>query len=264
MKTTTTYPSFAVKQFSLNGVMSLFFMLVFYSAFAQSPAQLFDIANNAYKSKNYDLSITAYQQLIDKNYKTPEIYYNLGNSYYKKDQIGLAILYYEKAHKLAPADDDIRYNLKLANLKTVDRLGTVPQLSIIEKWDHFTSSRSSRSWAIISIVFVWLALIGFAVFLFISSYRRTGFYTGLALLFFAAFFAYLSYGQTQAEYGTDQAILTAANAYIKSAPDASGTDLFMIHEGIKLNILDKVGDWSKVRIADGKVGWIQHNTYSVI
>jgi tetratricopeptide (TPR) repeat protein len=263
MKSLITYIAAAAKIFS-RSVLIVLCALSVLQVSAQSPTQLFEAANTAYKNKNYDLSIEAYNKLIEQGYKTSEVYYNLGNAYYKKEQIGLAVLNFEKAHKLAPSDEDIRYNLKLANLKTVDRLSPVPQLSIVEKWDHFISTLSSQGWAIVSIVFVWLALIGFTVYLFVTSWRRTGFYTGLVLLVFAAFFGSLSYTQTHSEYGADQAILTSTNAYIKSAPDASGTDLFMVHEGIKMNILDKVGDWSKVRLADGKVGWVQRTAYAVI
>lgn len=245
-------------------VCVLFVFCAWLTVHAESPVQLFDVANTAYKNKNYDLAIEAYTKLLDQGYKTSEVYYDLGNAYYKKDQIGQSVLNYEKAHKLAPSDEDIRYNLKLANLKTVDRLIPVPRLSVVEKWERFIASRSSHSWAVVSIAFVWLALICFAVYLFVTIFRRTGFYLGLVMLLFAVFFGTLSYTQTQAEYGADQAILMTANAYIKSAPDASGTDLYMVHEGIKMNILDKVGEWSKVRLSDGKVGWIQRTTYAVI
>ena len=258
------YSSRLVSMPSLRRVVFFLFTFCVCFAYAQSPTQLFDIANAAYKNKNYDLSVEAYQKLIGQGYKSAEVYYNLGNSYYKNNQIGLSVLNYEKAHKLAPSDEDIRYNLKLANLKTVDRINPVPLLTVVEKWDHFITSQSSHSWAIVSIAFVWLALISFSIYLFVSSFRRAGFYLGLFLLCSAGFFAWLSYAQTQAEFGANQAILTTANAYVKSAPDASGTDLFMVHEGIKMNILDKVGDWSKVRLADGKVGWIQHSSYTVI
>lgn len=263
MKSIATYHSWVAHLIS-RSIMTVLFAMGLFGAHAQSATQLFEAANTAYKNKNYDLSIEAYNKLIEQGYKTSEVYYNLGNAYYKKEQIGLAVLNFEKAHKLAPSDEDIRYNLKLANLKTVDRLSAVPQLSVVEKWDHFISSQSAQAWAITSIAFVWLALIGFAIYLFSPGWRRTGFYTGLVLLIFALFFGSLSYAQTHSEYGADQAILTATNAYIKSAPDTSGTDLFMVHEGIKMNILDKVGDWSKVRLADGKVGWILHTSYSVI
>jgi tetratricopeptide (TPR) repeat protein len=263
MTSIATYQSLVTRLISRSVLIVLFTMRLF-CAYAQSPVQLFEAANTAYKNKNYDLSIEAYNKLLEQGYKTSEVYYNLGNAYYKKEQIGLAVLNFEKAYKLAPSDEDIRYNLKLANLKTIDRLSPVPQLSIVEKWDHFIASLSSQGWAIVSIVFVWLALMGFAVYLFVTSWRRTGFYTGLVLLVFAAFFGSLSYTQTRSEYGADQAILTSTSTYIKSAPDASGTDLFMVHEGIKMSILDKVGDWTKVRLADGKVGWVQRTNYTVI
>jgi tetratricopeptide (TPR) repeat protein len=231
---------------------------------AESPEQLYSISVDAYKNKDYQQAIDANQKLLSEGYRNAAIYYNLGNAYYKTDQISQAILNYERALRLAPSDDDIRFNLKLANLKTVDRINPVPQLYLVTKWESFISSGSSRSWAIFSVVSMWLALVAFALYLFIERIRRAGFFMGMGLVFLSLFFFYLSYIQSQAEYGTGQAILTATNTYIKSAPDASGTDLFMIHEGVKLNILDKVGTWSKVRLADGKVGWVEQGTISVI
>ena len=231
---------------------------------AQNPQQLYTIGADAYKAKNYQQAIDAYQKLLADGYHTPEVYYNLGNAYYKSDQISQSILNYERALRLSPSDDDIRFNLKLANLKAVDRVVPVPQFFLFAKWNNLVTARSSGSWGIIAVVCVWLALIAFAIYLFVASMRRVGFYSGLALLFFAGFFVYLSYTQSQAEYGSNQAILTATNTYIKSAPDASGTDLFIIHEGAKLYILDRVGVWSKIRLADGKVGWLDQKTFTVI
>lgn len=231
---------------------------------AETSTQLFDAANTAYKNKDYDLAIAGYNKLLSQGYKTAEVYYNLGNASYKKGAMGQAILSYERALRLAPGDEDIRYNLKLANQKTVDRLIPVPQLAIVQSWDHFVESRSSRTWGILCGVCVWLALAGFAAYLFVRSIRRLGFYLGAVLLLFAGFFGSLAYSQSRAEHGADQAILTTDSAYIKSAPDASSTDLFMVHEGIKLQLLDHVGEWAKVRLSDGKVGWIQQATYTVI
>ena len=247
--------------------MSVIMIYCLLSAFyvsAEPASKLFNIATDAYKVKNYPQSIDAYQKLLSDGYRNASVYYNLGNSYYKTDQISLAILNYERALRLAPSDDDIRFNLKLANLKTVDRIIPVPQLYIVSKWRSFAGSQSSRSWAIFSVVCLWLALIAFAIYLFIGSMRKSGFFSGALLILFSLFFFYLSYSQSQAEFGAGQAILTATNTYIKSAPDASGTDLFIIHEGVKLNILDRVGEWSKIRLGDGKVGWVQQNTFTVI
>ena len=239
----------------------LFFVL---SVCAETPEQIYTIGIDAYKSKNYQQAIDANQKLISEGYRNAAVYYNLGNAYYKTDQISLAILNYERALRLAPSDEDIRFNLKLANLKTVDRITPIPQLYIVAKWESLVSSASSKSWAVFSIACMWLALVAFALYLFIGSIRRAGFFAGTALVFLSLFFFYLSYVQSQTEYGAGQAILTAPNTYIKSAPDTSGTDLFMIHEGTKLNIMDKVGTWSKVRLADGKIGWVEQGTFSVI
>jgi len=247
----------------MTGIV-LFSLISFTSLYATSAEKLYDIGTDAYKAKNYTQAIEAYEKLISDGYRNAAVYYNLGNSYYKNDQISLAILNYERALRLAPSDEDIRFNLKLANLKTADRITPVPQLAIVARWQNFISSQSSRTWAIYSVVSIWLALIAFALYLFVDMLRRFGFFSGVALVLFCLFFSYLSYIQDQAEYGAGQAILTATNTYIKSAPDASSTDLFIIHEGIKLNILDKVGDWSKVRLADGKIGWVEQRSFTVI
>lgn len=232
--------------------------------YAESPEGLYTIATDAYKAKNYQQAIDAYQKLLTEGYKNESVYYNLGNCYYKSDNISQAILNYERALRLSPSDEDVRFNLKLANMKTVDRITPVSQLFIVSKWEDFVSSRSSGIWAMYSVICIWLALVAFALYLFIGSIRRMGFFSGVALVLFSLFFFFLSYAQGQSEWGGGQAILTSANTYIKSAPDASGTDLFMIHEGAKLNILDKVGEWSKVRLEDGKVGWVGQSTFAVI
>ena len=250
-----------------SGLMLLLMLVSFFSIstlHAESPVGLFTIGTDAYKAKNYQQAIDAYQKLISEGYRSADLYYNLGNAYYKTGQISQAILNYERALRITPSDEDIRFNLKLANLKTVDRIIPVPQLSIVTKWQNFVASRCSRTWAILSIVSIWLALVAFTLYLFVDNIRKVGFYAGGVLLFFALFFSYFSYTQHQSEYGACHAILTSSNAYVKSAPDASGTDLFIIHEGVKLNILDRVGEWSKVRLADGKVGWVEQSAFSII
>jgi tetratricopeptide (TPR) repeat protein len=217
-----------------------------------------------YKDKKYDIAIEAYQKLVSQGYKTPEIYYNLANAYYKTEQISSAILFYERGLRLAPSDEDSRFNLKLANQKIIDRLTPVPQFFVVSGWQRFVNSCSSRSWAIFSLVFVWLSFVAFAIYLFIDSIRRLGFYSGVFLLLCAVFFLFLSSSANRIEHGHDEAILTTTNTYVKSAPDGSSTDLFIIHEGIKLDILDRVGTWSKIRLADGKVGWVDQKSYAVI
>ena len=244
--------------------ISLFSCLLSPISFAQSADQLLSTANSMYKDKKYDVAVEAYQKLIAQGYKTTEVYFNLGNAYYKSDQFSSAILFYERALRLSPSDEDSRFNLKLANQKIVDRITPVQQFFVISSWQKFVTSRSSKSWGIISIIMVWLSFMAFAIYLFVSNIRRTGFYLGVIFLLASSFFFYLAYSEGHIENVTDEAILTATNTYVKSAPDAAGTDLFIIHEGIKMDIMDRVGVWSKIRLADGKVGWVEQKNYTVI
>ena len=168
-------------------IFSILYSLFSILCTAQSSTQLFSTANQIYKDKNYEQAISAYQKLLSQGYQTAEIYYNLGNAYYKTNQIGQAILYYEKAQKIAPDDEDIHYNLKLANLKTADRIASVPQLAIVSGWQHFVQAHSSRVWAWVSVAMVWLSLLCFVVYLFVGSMRRLGFFTGLFALTLAGF-----------------------------------------------------------------------------
>lgn len=230
---------------------------------AQTPAQLYTSANTFYKNNQFEEAAAAYEKVLMQGYRNPEVYYNLGNSYFKLHNTGKAILNFERAHKLSPEDEDIAHNLKLAQLKTFDKLTPVPQLGIITSWNNFLTSQSSKGWGIFALGFVWTALIVFAVYLFVA---RKGF-----VLFLGSLFLLLSVGsialafkQGYAEENSDAAILMAENVSVKSAPDANGTDLFTIHEGIKLELCDHVGSWTKIRLADGKVGWIEKNYFEKI
>ena len=233
------------------------------SLYAQSPSQLYTSANALYKSNQFEQAAAAYEKILMQGYRTPEVYYNLGNSYFKLHNTGKAILNFERAHKLAPYDEDITHNLKLAQLKTVDKLIPVPQLGIVTSWNNLLTSQSSKGWGIFALVFIWVALLVFAVYLFIARKALVLFFGSLFLILSMASIS-LAFKQSNAEENSDSAILVVENVNVKSAPDANGTDLFTIHEGLKLELCDQVGNWTKIRLADGKVGWIEKNLFEKI
>jgi len=152
----------------------------------------------------------------------------------------------------------------LVNLKAVDRITTVPELAVISWWNNFITARSSYTWAVFSLVAIWVALLFFAIYLFILSFRKIGFFSGVISLFFSLIFLYIAYTKNSLEENTNEGILLNANSYVKSAPDSQSTDLFILHEGIKFKILDQAGEWTKIQLADGKVGWLQRNHFSSI
>jgi tetratricopeptide (TPR) repeat protein len=233
------------------------------SLYAQSPSQLYTSANTLYKSNKFEQAATAYEKILMQGYRTPEVYYNLGNSYFKLHNTGRAILNFERAHKLAPDDEDITHNLKLAQLKAVDKLIPVPQLGIVTSWNNLLTSQSSKGWGIFALVFIWVTLLVFAVYLFVARKGMVMFFGSLFLILSVASIS-LAFKQSNAEENSSCAILTVENVNVKSAPDANGTDLFTIHEGLKLELCDQVGNWTKIRLADGKVGWIEKNLFEKI
>ena len=229
----------------------------------QSAAELYKTASQQYKSNQFEQASASYEKIIMQGYRTPEVYYNLGNCYFKLQNTGKAILNFERARTLAPKDEDISHNLKLAQLRAVDKLQPVPQLGIVTQWNNLLTSQTSKGWGLFAVGFVWLSLVLFAVYLVVS---RSGFVLFLGLLFLALSVTSVSlaFKQSSAEENSEAAILMVENVNVKSAPDANGTDLFTIHQGIKLEICDQVGNWTKVRLADGKVGWIEKNLFEKI
>ncbi len=249
--------------FLLAFILVSCFLFLGSNANAQSADQLYKSANQLYKSNNFEQAAASYEKILAQGYSTAEVYYNLGNCYYKLKNTGKTILNFERAHQIAPDDEDITHNLKLAQLKTIDKLIPVPQLAVTTAWNNFTSSQSSKGWGIFALAFIWVTLIAFAVYLFVAKKGLVLFLASLLLLFSIASVS-LAFKQSRVEDNPDSAILLVSNANVKSAPDDNGTDLFTIHEGIKLQICDQVGTWTKIRLADGKVGWIEKNLFEKI
>ncbi|MCO5279432.1 MAG: SH3 domain-containing protein [Chitinophagales bacterium] len=227
------------------------------------PKALFEHANNAYKNNNYTLSIQLYDSLLNLGIANATLHYNLGNSYFKTNQIGKSILQYEKAHTFEPEDEDILYNLNLANSKIADHFVAVPELKIVSWWRSFTKTFSSTGWGIFAILFAWLALLCFALYLF-TSYKGLGITLGIFLVLLSLGTYALRLKVSRCETEPNTAILLSPSVYVKSAPEQHSTDVFVIHEGVKLQVKDHVGSWYKIRLADGKVGWVEKNNLGFI
>lgn len=229
-------------------------------AFAQNPAdEWFDQANTAYNSGNYDDAVGLYQKILDTGMESVPVYYNMGNAYYKMSEYPMAIYYYEKALKLDPSNDDVRTNLEIANLAIVDKIEPVPQSFIVRWWRSLRAMCSSDRWAWWSVAAFALLLI-FAFMFFRSrriGLRKLGFFMGIIFLvvftlsvIFAAQFRHSANVQ-------DQAIIMSPTVTVKSSPAQASVDLFVLHEGTKVTILQSSNGWNKVRIANGSIGWLE-------
>lgn len=233
---------------------------------SQTPEQSFDEANNYYISGNYEQAIELYKKIIDEGYKSAELYYNLANSYFRMDQIPSAILFYERAARLAPSDSDIDFNLKIANLRIVDKFDTVPKLFIIEWYEALMGFLYSGVWAWISVILLWASFIFLILFIISSTTisKKLLFllvilgFIGTILTSLIAYHAY--YNETSREH----AIIFATSIYVKSAPDDSSVDLLILHEGTKVEITDKLESWAEILLDNGNKGWVPASVLEVI
>lgn len=216
-------------------------------------------ANERYQQGEYEKAITAYQSIEQQGLESAELYYNLGNAYFKQGDLPHAILYYERAKRLAPGDEDILHNLQLANLNIVDKIEVLPKVFFIEWWQAFVRLLTAESWAILAVISIWLAAFMGVLFWAGTSRaaKRAGFSLGTLFTLLTLLLLLTAYQNYHLTYGMDYGIVFAENVYVKSEPSNTSTDLFLLHEGTKVHIRKKVGNWLEVKLADGQVGWME-------
>ena len=222
----------------------------------------FEQANAAYNEGRYDSAMTLYNKVVETEMESVPLYFNMGNTYYKMREYPMAIYYYEKALKLDPSNDDVKTNLAIANLAIVDKIEEVPQSFIEKGWNGLKRSLSGQQWTVLSIVAFGLLL--FSAFLFMRSrrigVRKLGFFAGLAMLVVFALSVLFAANQKQASLTEDHAIIMTPTVTVKSTPNEASVDLFVLHEGTKVEILDHADGWNKIKIANGSMGWLQAET----
>jgi tetratricopeptide (TPR) repeat protein len=217
-----------------------------------------DQANALYKEKKYDEALRIYDSLVQENFYDADIFYNMANTYYRKGDFAAAILYYEKAKKLEGDKEDIKHNLELANAHIVDKVETLPEIRFFTFWKNLIQKKPSEIWAIRAIVLLWLSFFLILLFLFF----RTLLLKKIAFLFFLFFFSfsillnYIAFRKFKDEQ-KKEAIVFSSLLYVKSAPDLQGSDQFIIHEGLKVEITQSVANWYEIKLADGKKGWVE-------
>jgi tetratricopeptide (TPR) repeat protein len=232
--------------------------MVLFAASVFAQADLLQKANEHYSKEEYKQAIDVYNQILMTSMESPEVYFNLGNAYYKTNQFTLAILNYERAKLLAPDDEDINFNLLVVNQKVVDSIQELPGIFVVRWWDIMVNSQSTDTWAIISILsfITFLILLGFYFFAKTGDVKRVSFWVGCTLLALTIFTWSFAAKQKSSMVNHSSAIVMQPTVTVKSSPSEKGTNLFVIHEGLKVKITDKLGDWIEIRLADGNKGWL--------
>lgn len=224
-------------------------------------------ADSAYAKEDFQTAARLYTQLLDSCGSSAQLFYNLGNCYYRQDSIARAILCYERARLLDPSDDDIRMNLEMARAKTVDRVMPASEMFFASLFHRLVLSMSLQTWAWLGILTFILMLAALAAYIFLPTLtgKKVGFTVAVVSLLFCLFANIAAYQQLHKLEDRDNAVIMSSSVVVKSTPSQSGTDLFILHEGTRVEIVDDtMKEWVEIVMSDGKEGWIQRADIEVI
>lgn len=233
-------------------------LLSFVSVSAQTKAE----ADSAYVQERYEQAISLYNKLLETGVSA-SVYYNLGNAYYRTGDIAHSILAYERAYLMEPGDADIRFNLQLARTKTIDKIVPESEMFFITWFRQMIDWYSADQWGRAVVVCFALFVVSLLLYFFAGRmlWRKVGFGVGVCTLVLAVLFHIFAYQQQQKLLVRTHAIVMSSSLTVKSTPSTSGTDLFVLHEGTKVEITDDtMKDWKEIRLADGKIGWVPVKT----
>jgi tetratricopeptide (TPR) repeat protein len=241
-------------------VLILIIGFISFSSFGQSVEDSMKIAGEYYRNSEFKNAINIYEELISEGYEGTSLYFNLANSYYRIGELGKAILNYERALKLSPSDEDVKHNLAFANLSTVDRIQPLPTFFLFEWWESILASITVNGWTYLA-YFFFLVLVALIVVYFFAKtifQQKLILFSGLGILVVFMIVVSLLIVKINREENVISGVVIEQSVTVKTSPDEQSTDAFVIHEGIKVNLEDKLDNWVKIKLADGKVGWVEN------
>jgi len=242
---------------------SLLILIVTCSLFTQGQSSAIKdsvtSANQLYNTGKYQDAIRKYQYVLGQGFESSELYFNLGNAYYKLGNATYSILNFERAKKLAPNDDDVRYNLELARTLIVDNVVSLPEGGFLRWVRQMISSKSINFWGTLSIASFFTFLFMFGLFLLSRAFhtKRFAFWFSIVAVTISAIT--FTFGTTMKSrlVNHNSAVITDRSVRVKASPSETGTELFIVHEGVTVQLTDQLGDWVNVSLPDGNKGWVK-------
>ncbi len=237
----------------------LLFLTLPFSVYGKDAQQtLFEQGNTQYAKAAYVQAIQSYQKVLAGGYQSEAVFFNLGNAYYKSGDIPSALLYYEKARKLAPGNEDINFNIQFVNLKTTDKVEEAPQFFITNWWHSFILTFSVSTLSVLSVLFIIIGFVLLALYLFAPTLllKKASFYSGITFVFLGLMSILIANRQTDYFDSHQQAIVFSTSVTAKAGPDSGAKNLFVIHDGTKVDVVERDNGWIKIRLVNGSEGWI--------
>lgn len=240
-------------------VLTLFaFCTLFAKLYSQDKELIWHRADSLYSIADYESALKEYESLESAGYSSWQLYYNIGNCHFKKSGYGLSILYYERALRLNPSGKDILFNLDFARQFTIDKIDVVPEF-VLNTWIRDVNyTLSSDIWASISLVFLGLTALLLLCFRYgpTSFSRKIAFFGAIVALLVVIVSTLFAWNQRNAFHKEDEAIVLSPVSTVRNSPDNSGSTLFILHEGTKVELVEGLGDWRRIELSDGRQGWI--------
>jgi len=246
----------------------LFFLpfMILFQGYSQDIDSLYAKGNQLYSDGNFEEAVQIWEELTESDYESAAIYYNLGNAYFKSNKIAPAILNYERAKILAPHNKDINYNLELARTYVVDKIVELPEVFYLKWYKDIVQRFSSNTWAIITLIVFVIFLILFSVYLYAKNYFTKKITFWISILFLLIWLCVFAFSRSGNKLVTDhnKAIVFSPSVTVLSSPDNSGTELFLIHEGTKVTIVDELNEWTEILLSSGTKGWLHSSSIEKI
>lgn len=245
-------------------MVPLFLCSVFFG-FSQNNA-LFSEATDYYNNGEYSKAVENYNKILESGEHSAELYFNLGNCHYKLNAIGPSIYYYEKALLLKPNDSEILNNLKYAQNMRLDAIEELPKTEVAQIYGRVVNMFSFDQWAYIAVGLIIAFVLGYLAYFFLrmANQKRIAFIVSTFALILGMVCVLLAYLQQQEFKGDNPAIVFSKEVKISSEPNDGSEVVFTLHEGTKVNVLDQLNDWNKIKIADGQSGWLKSDSIKLL
>lgn len=244
-------------------VLAVFFCNLM--VFAQNNT-LFEQATKAYNEGEFEKAIAFYQQILGNEKHSANLYFNLANAHYKLGEIGPSVYYYEKALLLNPGDSEIKNNLSYAQNMKLDAIEKIPESAFARFYNATVAQLSFDQWAYLAVGMMFLFVVSYLLYymLFGATKKRIAFITSLASISLCMVSVVFAYWQYQENAANNPAIIFSREVTITSEPNERSERIFTLHEGTKVNVLEKLGDWQKIKIADGQTGWLPQENLKLL
>jgi tetratricopeptide (TPR) repeat protein len=245
----------------IASVLIYLILLVTTASANEANVSSYDSANAAYTKGDYEKAILLYSNIVSADEESSEVYYNLGNAYYKTQNIALAIVNYERAKRLSPTDEDILTNLQLAKNQLTDDVSGENKLVLYDWKTSTINSITERQWGLLTICLFCTALFLFALYMVNTHIlvKKTTFYAATVLSICTIFSFIIAQQRYTALKQDDEGIITAAVVPAKGEPSSSSTTLFILHAGTKVKLTQTNQNWVEISLENGNVGWIENN-----